>query len=62
MMTWVLILLVHVGPMGDGNSNSLTNVPGFRSQQECNAAGQAAKRLVSGTMKELEYVCVAQPK
>jgi hypothetical protein len=59
-MTWVLIILVHVGSFGKSDSNSLTNIPGFASPSECDAAGQEAKRLVSGTVKELRYVCVAQ--
>jgi hypothetical protein len=59
-MSWILIILVHVGKMGTTDSNSLTNVPGFSSVAECDSAGQEAKRLTSGTVKELRYVCVAQ--
>jgi hypothetical protein len=29
----------------------------FSSQQTCITAGQAAKKLVSGTVKQIEYVC-----
>lgn len=60
MMSWVLILFVHVGAMGDGNSNALTNVPGFATQAECEVAGKQSKKLTSGTVKSLEYVCVQQ--
>ena len=54
---FVLILFAHVGPLGDGNSNALT-VAEFTSQERCQAAGQAAKRLINGSVKKLEYVCV----
>ena len=54
---FVLILFAHVGPLGDGNSNALT-VAEFTSQERCQAAGKAAKKLVSGTVKQMEYACV----
>lgn len=57
---WILIIFVHVGAMGSGNSNALTNVPGFKSQAECVAAGNAAKALTDGTVKDLRFVCVRQ--
>lgn len=57
-MEWVLILLVHVGWLGKTDSNSLVSVPGFSSVEECRAAGESSKQLVSGTKKELAYVCV----
>ena len=54
---FVLILFAHVGPLGDGNSNALT-VAEFTSQERCQAAGKAAKKLVSGTVQQMEYACV----
>ena len=54
---WILILFAHVGAMGDGNSNALT-VAEFTSQQTCNAAGQAARKLAAGSVKSIEYACV----
>ena len=59
---WILILFAHVGPMGDGNSNALTNVPGFTSQTSCVEAGKQSQKLVSGTVKSIEFVCVSQGK
>jgi len=56
---WILILFAHVGPMGQGNSNAITTAQ-FSSQQTCQAAGEAAKRLVSGTVKSMEFACVKQ--
>jgi hypothetical protein len=57
MTAYILILMMHVGPMGDGNSNALTTAE-FASQQTCEAAGQAAKTMATGTVKEIKYVCV----
>lgn len=56
-MIWVLILFAHVGMLGDGNSNALTTAE-FTSQVSCQAAGKAAKALVSGSVKEISFVCV----
>ena len=56
---WILILFAHVGPLGDGNSNALTTAV-FTSQQTCEAAGQAAKKLSFGSTKNITYVCVKQ--
>lgn len=59
-MTYILIILVHVGIWGKTDSNSITSVPGFKTEASCRAAGTASKQLVSGTKKELEFVCVKQ--
>ena len=32
-MIWTLILFAHVGALGDRNSNALTNIAGFKTQQ-----------------------------
>lgn len=62
MITWVLILFAHVGPIGDGNSNALASVPGFQRQAECKAAGEAAVTMANGTVKKISYVCVQQTR
>ena len=54
---FILIIFAHVGPMGNGNSNALTTAE-FSSKQTCEAAGQAAKRLASGTVKIIDYACM----
>ena len=56
---WVLILFSHVGALGDGNSNALTTAI-FSSQQTCEEAGKAAKKLSLGSTKNITYVCVKQ--
>jgi hypothetical protein len=42
---------------GNTDSVSLTNVP-MASQEACEAAGSQLGTLVSGTKKEIAYVCV----
>jgi hypothetical protein len=57
--TWILIIFFHVGVMGCGNSNAVT-LSNFKTQIQCNQAGEAAQKLVSGTVREVSYVCVRQ--
>jgi hypothetical protein len=56
---FVLILFAHVGALGNGNSNALT-VAEFTSKERCEVAGQAAKKLAGGSVKSIEWVCVAK--
>jgi hypothetical protein len=56
---FVLILFAHVGPLGNGNSNALT-VAEFTTEARCQAAGAAAKRLAGGSVKSIEWACVAK--
>lgn len=56
-MIYVLILFAHVGIMADGNSNAITTHE-FSGKTTCMAAGNAAKALVKGTVKEISFVCV----
>lgn len=55
---WTLILLVYAGTFSDSDSVALTNVTGFHSEQECIQAGEKSKKMVSGSKKELKYICV----
>ena len=55
--TFVLILFAHVGPMGQGNSNALT-VAEFTTEARCQAAGKAAEKLASNSVKSINWVCV----
>jgi hypothetical protein len=61
MSTWVLIIWINSGFMAEGDSNAMAVVPGFLTSQSCEIAGNAAKRLVSGTRKDVHWVCVEQP-
>lgn len=62
IVTYSLILFAHVGSMGDGNSNTLAVVSGFTNEAGCKQAGEQSKKLVSGTVKDLRYVCVRVDK
>jgi hypothetical protein len=56
MNTWILILFAHTGMMSNNDSNSLTTAL-FATEQHCVAAGEAAKKLASGTTKVMKYTC-----
>lgn len=61
MITWVLILFAHVSAFRSGNSNTLTSVPGFITQQQCDTAGaDASSKLTQGTSQVIDYVCEPQ--
>lgn len=57
MVTYILILMMHVGPMGNGNSNALTTAE-FSNKEKCLEAGREAKKMAYGTVKNIEFVCV----
>lgn len=57
LIVYVLILFAHVGPLGDGNSNALTTQE-FNGKAACETAGNAAKNLARGTVKEISFACV----
>jgi hypothetical protein len=60
-MGWVLILFAHVGVMGQGNSNALATAQ-FQSEKACIAAGEQAKAMARGTVKEIAFVCASTSK
>lgn len=53
----VLMVFIHVGAMGDGNSNSGFSQE-FSSVQACTYAGNQYKKLAQGTVKVIDFVCV----
>jgi len=53
---WILILFAHVGPLGQGNSNALTTAE-YSTEATCKAAGDVARKMAQGTVKEINYVC-----
>lgn len=57
MATWVLIIFAHVGALVPGNSNALTTAE-FTSKARCEAAGNSAKKLASGSVKNIDFRCV----
>ena len=58
LMTWTLILFIHAGPFSNHDSVALTNVTGFKTQQACNATGNASSNLTTNTMKLSKFLCV----
>lgn len=59
-MSWILVLFVHAGMLSEKDSMALTNVPGFKSEASCQAAGRAAEALTKATTKATRFVCVKQ--
>lgn len=58
MVAWALIIFVHAGIASSSDSMSITNVGGFTSKEACESAGNAAKSITTGTVKNTRYVCV----
>jgi hypothetical protein len=61
-MLWTLILFAHAGVMSNTDSMALTTVPGFRSQQECMAAGKTSEKMTTATTKVMKFTCVEVTK
>lgn len=59
-MSWILVLFVHAGMLSDKDSMALTNVPGFKTESACQAAGKAAEALTKSTTKNTRFVCIKQ--
>jgi len=57
MITFVLFVFAHIGPMANDNSNALASHE-FNSKQSCEAAAQAVKAMANGTVKTINTVCV----
>ena len=57
-MTWILVIFAHTGMLSNNDSNSLTTAT-FATEQHCVAAGEAAKKMASGTTKVIKYSCTA---
>lgn len=59
-MSYILILFIHAGMMSDKDSMAVTNVPGFKTEAACLAAGKQAEALVKRTTKEVKFICAKQ--
>lgn len=59
-MTWVLIIFVGIGGMRSEESNALAVVPGFVSQEQCNAAAKKAREELAEGAKRVLASCVPQ--
>lgn len=58
MSVWILVIAIHVGVSGDGNSNSITTVSGFKTEASCLSAAKKADKLMYGTVKEVRTTCL----
>lgn len=56
-MSWALVIMLHVGAIGSGNSNALNSIR-FHSKDLCEASRREVEKLASGTVKEINTVCV----
>ena len=59
-MKFVLILYIYAGILANGDSVSLTNIPGFTTEASCIAAGKASSKLTDGSSKVTRFICVKQ--
>lgn len=59
MAPYVLVIMMHVGVLGNGNSNALSTAV-FTSRENCEAARDAVEKLADGTVKKIRTVCVKQ--
>jgi hypothetical protein len=59
-MSWILVIFVHAGMLSNKDSMAITNVPGFKTEASCLAAGNKAKELTRATTKSTAFVCVKQ--
>ena len=56
-MSWVLVIYIYAGAWAKGDSVTLATVP-MASQELCEKAGNNLDPLVSGSAKEVRFVCL----
>lgn len=61
-MTYILVIFIWAGLFAKGNDATMFSVPGFATEQECNAAGSKLRPLVASTQQDLRFVCLPQSK
>lgn len=59
-MNWILVIMIHAGALSSKDSMAITSVPGFKTQEECIAAGKASEVLGKTTTKDVKFVCLKQ--
>jgi hypothetical protein len=56
---WVLVIYAFAGGMSGTDSVALTSIRDtFKTEQVCINAGEKAKKMASGTLKEIRYTCL----
>ena len=56
-MEWVLVIYIYAGMLARGDSVALTTVP-MSSEKICNEEAKKLDDLVSGSSKNVRYVCL----
>lgn len=57
MNTIYLVIYIYAGTFAKGDSVSLLSIP-MPSMQACQQQGEKTKKLVAGTAKNLEFICL----
>lgn len=62
-MEWILVIFIYAGAMSSGDNVTVTTIPHtFSTEAECVANGKKSGKLVSGTSKSHDYVCLSRKK
>lgn len=56
-MSWMLVIYIYAGVWAKGDSVALQTVP-MATEKACRDAGEQLSPLVSGSTKEVRYVCL----
>jgi len=56
-MEWVLVIYIYAGMLARGDSVAVTTVP-MSSEEICNEEAKKLDDLVSGSSKNVRYVCL----
>lgn len=55
---WILIIYAFAGGLSGTDSVALVNAGEFKQESVCIAAGEKAKKMSTGTLKEIRYTCL----
>lgn len=59
-MEYILIIAMWSGALSSADSAALTSVNGFKSRENCEAAGRNVKEKFSTIYKKVEFVCAVK--
>lgn len=61
MSEWILIIHIFTYPLSpEGYFNTVALPTTFETREECQIAGRQSGYLVSGTVRNLRFVCIEQ--
>lgn len=55
---FILVIYIYAGFLAKGDSVTIDHIEGFKTQQECELAGDQLEDLVDGSTKEFEFKCI----